>query len=135
MEIQIYFGQLVLFQLGPMIGGSDGTSVRGPESQGGACESLQIPIYLSHRRLILIFSQFWRVFSTFQFIQQNNYVKFTQISEFCLGEKSQPVPGAPKQLCPALQNFSWRPWFQQQSTSSVIIILVSYSGFTSCQLL
>ena len=24
-------------------------------------------------------------------------------------EKSQPVPGAPKQSCSALQNFSWRP--------------------------
>ena len=25
-------------------------------------------------------------------------------------EKSQPVPGAPKQSCCALQIFSWRPW-------------------------
>ena len=58
---------------------------RGPESQEGACESLKGLIsILSHRCFILIFSFFGGIFNYFQFIQKNNYVKFTQTFELCL---------------------------------------------------
>jgi len=40
-------------------------------------------------------------------------------------EKSQPVPGAPKQSCSVLQNFSWRPsWFVHPAFGFSSITLV-----------
>jgi hypothetical protein len=50
-------------QSGPMRGGSSGTSVRVPESQEGARESLKSPIALA-TEVWVFFLLFWEVFST-----------------------------------------------------------------------
>ena len=72
-----------------MRGGSVGASVRGPESQEGACESLKGPIA---QAIDVFFGCFlslcvcvcvWGVQLLLVFLT-NNYVKFTYIFEFWL---------------------------------------------------
>jgi len=80
----------LLFSTGPMRGGFSRYIGPGPgEPRKGPWIS-EGPHSLNHWRFILIFFIIFGVFSI-------------QILTVC--------PRSPKQYCPALQNFSWRPWF------------------------
>jgi hypothetical protein len=94
--------------------GLAGTSVWGPESKKGACESLKGPIALAIDILFWVYLEkylcklhldFWILV-----VHHHSHLhcnRGPQILNF--ERKSQCVPGAPKQFCSALQNFSSRP--------------------------